>query len=117
MNIQSIFTPEPSHACLVLALLNKRFIAELQLCGALGGRGLSNADDGSSMSDVSGISNLSNKTTVYEESSLVLEVYERGRLHHYLIPHQAAQQGRFQKRGTKLHVYLDHVFTAQHIKL
>ena len=48
----------------------------------MGGRGLSNADDGSSMSDVSGISNLSNKTTVYEESSLVLEVYERGRARH-----------------------------------
>ena len=89
----------------------------MQLCGALAGRGLSNADDGSSMSDVSGISNVSNKTNVYEESSLVLEVYERAGLHHYLIPHQAAHQGRFQKRGTKLHIYMDHVFTAQHIKL
>ena len=83
-----------------------------------GGLGvLGNNEDGSSMSDVSGISNVSNKTYVTEESSLVLEVYERGRLHHYLIPLQAAKQGKFQKRGTKLHIYMDHVFTAQHIKL
>ena len=45
-------------------------------------------DDNSSLSDVSGISNVSTKTTVYEESSLVLETYEAGRLHHYLIPIQ-----------------------------
>ena len=74
-------------------------------------------DDGSSMSDVSAISNVSNKTFITEESSLVLETYEKGRLHHYLIPLMAAKAGKFQKRGTKLHIYLDHVFTAQHIKL
>ena len=88
------------------------------LCGGGGPRGmLSNNDDGSSLSDVSAISNVSNKTYFTEESSLVLEVYERGRLHHYLIPVQAAKQGKFQKRGTKLHIYMDHIFTAQHIKL
>ena len=88
----------------------------MELCG--GGRGvLSNNEDGSSLSDVSAISNVSNKTYVTEESSLVLEVFERGRLHHYLIPIQAAKQGKFQKRGTKLHIYMDHIFTAQHIKL
>jgi len=91
--------------------------ADLNLCGG-GGRGvLSNNEDGSSLSDVSAISNVSNKTYYTEESSLVLEVYERGRLHHYLIPVQAAKQGKFQKRGTKLHIYMDHIFTAQHIKL
>jgi len=92
--------------------------ADLMLCGGGGPRGmLSNNDDGSSLSDVSAISNVSNKTYFTEESSLVLEVYERGRLHHYLIPVQAAKQGKFQKRGTKLHIYMDHIFTAQHIKL
>ena len=81
-------------------------VSDLQLCGGAPGRGLlSNNEDGSSLSDVSAISNLSNKVTsdwsltnifwslpnifpqtyVTEESSLVLEVYERGRLHHYLI--------------------------------
>ena len=35
-------------------------------------------DDGSSMSDVSAISNVSNKTFVTEESSLVLETFEKG---------------------------------------
>ena len=87
-------------------------LADLHL-GVGGGPG----DDGSSLSDVSGISNVSNKTFVTEESSLVLETYEKGRLHHYLIPIMAAKQGKFQKRGTKLHIYMDHVFTAQHIKL
>ena len=87
-------------------------LADLHL-GVGGGAG----DDGSSLSDVSGISNVSNKTFVTEESSLVLETYEKGRLHHYLIPIMAAKQGKFQKRGTKLHIYMDHVFTAQHIKL
>ena len=98
-----------------IAIINSNL--DLQLCGG-GGRGvLSNNDDGSSLSDVSAISNVSNKTYYTEESSLVLEVYERGRLHHYLIPVQAAKQGKFQKRGTKLHIYMDHIFTAQHIKL
>ena len=87
-------------------------VSDLQLCGGAPGRGLlSNNEDGSSLSDVSAISNLSNKVTsdwsltnifwslpnifpqtyVTEESSLVLEVYERGRLHHYLIPHQVCR--------------------------
>ena len=87
-------------------------VSDLQLYGGAPGRGLlSNNEDGSSLSDVSAISNLSNKVTsdyirvnifwsspnifpqtyVTEESSLVLEVYERGRLHHYLIPHQVCR--------------------------
>jgi len=76
-----------------------------------------NQDDGSSMSDVSGISTSSNKTFVSEESSLVLETLEDGRHHHYLIPIQAARRGKFKKGGTKLHIYMDHIFTAQHTKL
>ena len=93
-------------------------VSDLQLCGGAPGRGLlSNNEDGSSLSDVSAISNLSNKVTsdwtltnifwslpnifpqtyVTEESSLVLEVYERGRLHHYLIPHQVCRY---------LHIYI-----------
>ena len=69
------------------------------------------------MSDVSGISNVSNKTYVSDDSSLVLETLENGRHHHYLIPMKAARLGRFKKAGTKLHIYMDHIFTAQHIKL
>jgi len=76
-----------------------------------------NVEDGSSMSDVSGISATSNKSYISEDSSLVLETLENGRHHHYLIPVQAARSGRFKKPGTKLHVFMDHVFTAQHIKL
>ena len=73
--------------------------------------------DGSSMSDVSAISTTSNKTYVSEDSSLVLETLESGRHHHYLIPMTAARRGKFKKAGTKLHIYMDHIFTAQHIKL
>jgi len=74
-------------------------------------------DDGSSMSDVSAISNTSNKTYVSEDSSLVLETLESGRHHHYLIPMAAARRAKLKKAGTKLHIYMDHIFTAQHIKL
>eukprot|EP00090_Calanus_glacialis_P010043 TRINITY_DN18425_c0_g1_i1.p1 TRINITY_DN18425_c0_g1~~TRINITY_DN18425_c0_g1_i1.p1 ORF type:complete len:540 (+),score=148.32 TRINITY_DN18425_c0_g1_i1:22-1620(+) len=74
-------------------------------------------DDSSSMSGMSGISNASAKTFVSEESSLVLETLENGRHHHYLIPIQVAKRGRFKKKGTKLHVYMDHIFVAQHMKL
>ena len=76
-----------------------------------------NHEDGSSMSDVSGISTASTKTYISEDSSLVLETLENGRHHHYLIPMQAARRGKFKKAGTKLHIYMDHIFTAQHIKL
>jgi ribosomal protein L37AE/L43A len=69
------------------------------------------------MSDVSGISTTSNKTYVSEDSSLVLETLESGHHHHYLIPMTAARRGKFKKAGTKLHIYMDHIFTAQHIKL
>ena len=30
---------------------------------------------------------------------------------------QVAKRGRFKKKGTKLHVYLDHIFVARHIKM
>ena len=73
-------------------------------------------DESSSMSGMSGISNASAKTFVSEESSLVLETLENGRHHHYLIPIQVAKRGRFKKKGTKLHVYMDHIFVAQHMK-
>ena len=35
---------------------------------------------------------------------------------HYLIPHHIAKSGKFGKNGTKLHIYMDHVFVAQHVK-
>jgi len=74
-------------------------------------------DDTSSMSGMSGISNASAITFVTEESSLVLETLENGIHHHYLVPIQVAKRGRFKKKGTKLHVYMDHIFVAQHMKL
>jgi len=74
-------------------------------------------DDTSSMSNMSGISNTSARTFVTEESSLVLETLENGLHHHYLVPLQVAKKGRFKKKGTKLHVYMDHIFVAQHMKL
>ena len=66
---------------------------------------------------MSGISAASTKTFITEESSLILETLENGQHHHYLIPIEIAKRGRFKKKGTKLHVYMDHIFIAQHMKL
>ena len=73
--------------------------------------------DTSSVSGLSAISNTSTKTFVSADSSLVLEVQEPDRHHYYLVPLQTARRGRFKKRGTKLHIYMDHTFVAQHIKV
>ena len=35
---------------------------------------------------------------------------------HYLVPYAQAKRGRFGKRGTKLHIYMDHIFVAQRVK-
>ena len=53
-----------------------------------------------------------------EESSLVLETTDDadGGSRFFLIPNDVARKGRFKRRGTKLHVYLDHVFVARHVK-
>ena len=52
-----------------------------------------------------------------EESSLVLETADvDGGSRFFLIPNDVARKGRFKKRGTKLHVYLDHIFVARHVK-
>ena len=69
-----------------------------------------------SQSDLSGISSASAKTYITEESSLILERSEQGVLKHYLIPYAQAKRGRIGKRGTKLHVYMDHIFVAQRVK-
>ena len=101
----------------------------------------SGISDASASSAMSGRSNVSDKTYITEESSLVLECRERGVLkydikksclfwvliilieimdffifRHYLIPYHTAKKGKFGKRGTKLHIFMDHVFVAQHIK-
>lgn len=80
-------------------------------------RPMSWMSDTSSISGLSGISNLSNRTFVCEESSLVLEVMELDRHHYYLVPLQVAKSGKFKKKGNKLHIYMDHTFVAQHIKI
>lgn len=73
-------------------------------------------DEEGSMSDMSAISTASGKTYVAEESSLVLECVEDGITNHYLIPYHLAKRGRFGRKGTKLHVYMDHIFVAKRIK-
>jgi len=83
---------------------------------SLGGRPGSWLSDTSSVSGLSAISNISSKTFVCEESSLVLEVAETDKHHYYLVPIQVARTGKFKKKGTKLHIFLDHIFVAQHLK-
>jgi len=102
------------------------------MCGYTSAR--SYRDDSSDRSEVSGASFASNRTYLVEESSLVLEttrvpcsMTEQGTLEttdagsagesrFFLIPNDVARKGRFRKKGTKLHVYLDHIFVAQHVK-
>ena len=88
------------------------------LGGGLSGAGIAGAgaDDGSSLSDVSGISAASNKTYINEGSSLVLETTDGGRTKFYMIPHEVAVNGKFRRKGTKLHIVMDHVFVAKHIR-
>ncbi|KAF0292053.1 Regulator of G-protein signaling 7 [Amphibalanus amphitrite] len=71
--------------------------------------------DDSSLSDMSGISNASNRTYVNDQSSLVLETTENGVLKHYLVPNNLAKRGKLRKKGTKLHVFNEHVFVARHL--
>ena len=35
---------------------------------------------------------------------------------HYMIPFNVAERGHLQVKGTKLHVYMDHIFTAKRVK-
>ncbi|XP_059087101.1 uncharacterized protein LOC131883608 isoform X2 [Tigriopus californicus] len=73
-------------------------------------------DDGSSQSDLSGISNVSNRTYLNEESSLILEATDNGMKRAYLVPYEVAKQGKLRRKGVKLHVYMDHIFVAKHVK-
>ena len=47
---------------------------------------------------------------------ILIEIMEFFIFRHYLIPYHTAKKGKFGKRGTKLHIFMDHVFVAQHIK-
>lgn len=95
----------------------------------------------SSLSEVSVISNASTKTYLDEASSLVIESMENGikkyvglKLQlwitqlfspfvvfgtsldrHYLIPMALAEKRKWKKKGTKLHIFSDHVFVAKHL--
>ena len=35
---------------------------------------------------------------------------------HYTIPYEVAKRGRLRKKGTKLHIYMDHIFVAKRIR-
>ena len=122
-----------SHENVLLGLSSIRSASE-QRPESLGGRPGSWLSDTSSVSGLSAISNISSKTFVCEESSLVLEVAETDKHHYYLVPiqveeggwrkepiklisFQVARTGKFKKKGTKLHIFLDHIFVAQHLKL
>lgn len=43
---------------------------------------------------------------------MILKLYFR----HYSIPYHLAKRGRLRKKGTRLHIYLDHVFVARWIR-
>nr|XP_006811211.1 PREDICTED: location of vulva defective 1-like [Saccoglossus kowalevskii] len=52
--------------------------------------------------------------TPNDYSTLVIETLENGQVKHYLIPATLARNGKYEVRGTKLHVFNDHCFVATH---
>ena len=89
-----------------------------------------NNEDASSLSEASGISLHSvsgvNALTVTGTppggkknlTSLILETVEdHGFLVHYLMPRNVAKKAsKLKRKGVKLHVSNEHIFTAKHIK-
>jgi len=70
----------------------------------------------SSLSEVSVISTASTSRTFLDEAStLVLETLENDIKKHYLIPMAMAEKRKWKKKGTKLHIFSDHVFVARHL--
>eukprot|EP00096_Caligus_rogercresseyi_P007642 TRINITY_DN255_c0_g1_i13.p1 TRINITY_DN255_c0_g1~~TRINITY_DN255_c0_g1_i13.p1 ORF type:complete len:896 (-),score=125.37 TRINITY_DN255_c0_g1_i13:572-3259(-) len=78
--------------------------------------------EGSSMSDISGVSGTSyavggNAVKKGGKSLLVFETQELGYTRHYLIPQYKRGRTRLgKKQGSKLHVFNNHLFIAKHIK-
>ncbi|XP_042895203.1 uncharacterized protein [Parasteatoda tepidariorum] len=69
----------------------------------------------SSISEASGVSGLSTRTYINENSTLVIETNENGIIKRYLIPNSLIHRSKWKKKGTKLHIYNDHVFIAKHL--
>jgi len=69
----------------------------------------------SSLSEVSATSNTSTRTFLDEASTLVLEAIENDIKKHYLIPMALADKRQWKKKGTKLHIFSDHIFVARHL--
>lgn len=70
----------------------------------------------SSLSEMSVISTASTSRTFLDEAStLVLETLENDIKKHYLIPMAMAEKRKWKKKGTKLHIFSDHVFVARHL--
>ncbi|GAB6027456.1 hypothetical protein CHUAL_001715 [Chamberlinius hualienensis] len=68
----------------------------------------------SSLSEHSGISESSTQTYLNDMSTLVIETVENGLVKHYLLPASMARKSKWRKRGTKLHIFNDHIFVAKH---
>ena len=56
------------------------------------------------------------KAAYFGSLIILIEIVDFFYFRHYLIPYHTAKKGKFGKRGTKLHIFMDHVFVAQHIK-
>ncbi|XP_065563245.1 C2 domain-containing protein 2-like [Artemia franciscana] len=81
-----------------------------------GTNGMKEADSSRSLSAHSNASNSSQKTFIHANSMLVLETVETGVTKHYLIPMTLAEKKRsWGRKGTKLHIFNDHIFIAKHL--
>lgn len=101
---------------LLASFLAGSFLNAVRPGSGFGRRSRNTTEDASSHSDLSGISNASNKTYINEHSSLVLETVEEGVTKFYPIPHDVAKAGKFKRKGVKLHIFMDHIFVAKHVK-
>ncbi|CAB4061117.1 unnamed protein product [Lepeophtheirus salmonis] len=77
---------------------------------------LSNVNVLDGKSNLGKIQAISTGTFISEESSLVMEVDENNIKKYYLIPAEIAAKEKISMKGTKLHIFMDHIFVAKHIK-
>ena len=43
------------------------------------------------------------------------DVFSVSMRRHYLVPNNLAKRGKWRKKGSKLHIFNEHVFVARHI--
>lgn len=64
------------------------------------------------------LSQTSTRTFMHEDSVLIMECNEKGMIKHFVVPTEDVDKARHdlkRRKGTKLHLYKDHLFIARHV--